>query len=257
MLKALIQGASSSNCIFVAAASKCVYSGSDTTKVSAAKASDSQRTTLLPAILAAANTITPPTMGNQMTKLNRNKTENKQRKPRKKKKKHKHEPAQEDQQADDHGEGVVIEESALHHAYDLREPAHTPRGAVHHHAVDHRDIAALPQGPAGRAAAAGEDRVVEVVETVFAIQQAIDAAEAGLDALGEFGPHHVEVVRERNARERDPHRRRHEAVQNEAHWPGVVLTQLGEDVVRRQHHDAAAEKALEQQRPDVEPARHH
>src|SRR3569832_1279594 len=114
MLKALIQGASSSNCIFVAAASKCVYSGSDTTKVSAAKASDSQRTTLLPAILAAANTNAPPTMGNQMTKLNRGISEKKQKKPKKKKKKHEHKPAQEDQQADDHGEGVVIEESALH-----------------------------------------------------------------------------------------------------------------------------------------------
>src|SRR3569623_3796225 len=90
-----------------------------------------------------------------------------------------HEPAQEDQQDDDHGEGVVIEESALHHAYALREPAHTPRGAVHHHAVDHRDIAALPQGPAGRAAAAGEDRDDEVVAPVFAIQQAIDAADTG------------------------------------------------------------------------------
>src|SRR3569832_1165031 len=105
MLKALIQGASSSNCIFVAAASKCVYSGSDTTKVSAAKASDSQRTTLLPAILAAANTLAPPTISNQMTKLNRGISENMRRWPCLFYWLREHEPAQEDQQAGGRGGG--------------------------------------------------------------------------------------------------------------------------------------------------------
>src|SRR5690349_1257229 len=76
---------------------------------------------------------------------------------------------QQHEDADDHGEGVVVDEAGLQGADNGREPADQARRAVDE-SVDHRHVPALPQAAADETRSAGEKPVVEAIETVFVHQ---------------------------------------------------------------------------------------
>ena len=67
-----------------------------------------------------------------------------------------HEDPEQGEQAQDHGEGIVVQITGLYVAYNAGPPAHRPRRAVNDEPIDKRDITGAPQQIAGGASAAGE-----------------------------------------------------------------------------------------------------
>src|SRR5687767_7931240 len=79
------------------------------------------------------------------------------------------EPESEDDHADQHAEGVLVDEAALEQAHHAREPPHQARAAVHDQAVDHGLVAGAPEALAEVARAGGEEPGVELVEAELAL----------------------------------------------------------------------------------------
>src|SRR5512135_2879450 len=77
------------------------------------------------------------------------------------------------QQTDDHAERVGIDVSGLDEARGARHPADQPRAAVHRNAVDEGDIAPLPEAGPQPPGAAGEHELVDAVEVVLVLEQAV------------------------------------------------------------------------------------
>src|SRR5579859_3402767 len=129
MLKVWIHGVSSTNCMPWAVASKRAYRGSATRKPAIAPARASQRARLAFRSEPVKSTAMPARMGSQMTVLSRVfapmsascEPEREQ---------HEH--------ADDHGEGIVVDQAGLQFARDSGEPAHQPRRAIDEDTVDER-----------------------------------------------------------------------------------------------------------------------
>src|SRR5258706_10080322 len=97
--------------------------------------------------------------------------------------------------AEDHHEGVPVDQPALHQAHHAGEPAHQARGAVHHHAVDGHLVAALPQARADHARALREQPGVELVEAVLALDQGVERAEGCSDFFRQIESYPVQVPR--------------------------------------------------------------
>src|SRR3990172_2107149 len=115
-----------------------------------------------------ASTATPPMIGSQVAMLNkcwlsmRLAVE---------------ENGDQQEQAEDHGEGVVVHVARLDVARDRRPPADHARRAVHRQAVYEFHVADPPQQSTEAARAGGEDGVVELVKAVFAHQDGVGQPE--------------------------------------------------------------------------------
>src|SRR5690606_9662267 len=163
---------------------------------------------------------------------------------------------QQDDEAKDHGEGVVVEASGLHVADDAGDAVDHRRRAVHQQAIDQAGIAALPRQAAELDAAAGEALDPQVVETVLVLE---DAGEQATDRalarpLRQLRPEQVDEGGAGEAGEGQPEHRRGDEVQAEADRglePAVLVVPehlggAGDIVVLRQHGDRAAEEIAEQ-----------
>src|SRR5688500_8734388 len=85
---------------------------------------------------------------------------------------HLHQHRQQDDEAEDHGEGIVVEAAGLDPADDARDAVDDQRRAVDEHAVDEAGIALLPRPAAEPDAAGGEALDPEVVEAVLVLEDA-------------------------------------------------------------------------------------
>src|SRR5262245_42155119 len=102
-------------------------------------------------------------------------------------------PAHADQDAEQHEEGIGIDQAGLDQADHAREPAHDARRAVHCQPVDHGLVAAAPETLAEAARAAGEEPGIQLVEAVLALDQRVQRAEGLGDALRKLGIFSIEV----------------------------------------------------------------
>src|SRR3569832_923734 len=85
-----------------------------------------------------------------------------------------HEPGDDRRRADEHGEGVVIEVTALE-PHDVARDIEHPRGdAVRAEAVDQPAVAALPERVAEPLRRTHENEVVEFVEVPFVEQELVE-----------------------------------------------------------------------------------
>ena len=83
-------------------------------------------------------------------------------------------PGDERRDADQHGEGVVIDVAGLQPHDVARHVDDARRDAVRPEAVDDAAVAALPEQPAEPEGRAHEDEVVELVEIPFVEQEAVE-----------------------------------------------------------------------------------
>src|ERR1700730_12634791 len=160
------------------------------------------------------------------------------------------EPADQQRQADHHPERVTIEVTALHATQQAPDPAHRCRAAVDHRAVDQRLIAPLPQAHPDEPRERGEDLLIEPVEVVFVREYAVQPAEgadADRGARPLRPPQEAGPGRSRPG-EREPERRRRQAVQCELHRTAEVGSERADDVVPGEHQDRMPEVAAEQHR---------
>src|SRR5690606_25978585 len=92
-----------------------------------------------------------------------------------------HQHRQHGDEAEDHGEGVVVEASGLHVADDAGDAVDHRGRAVHQQPVDQAGIGALPRQAAELDAAAGEALDPQVVEAVLVLE---DAGQETADGAG-------------------------------------------------------------------------
>src|SRR5690606_30682118 len=88
---------------------------------------------------------------------------------------------QQQEDADDHGKRVMIDQARLQQAHHRGQTTDQPCGAVDEETVDELHVADLPQPAADAAHTAGKDALVEAVEAVLVLENAIKAAEARLE----------------------------------------------------------------------------
>src|SRR5207248_1012287 len=86
-------------------------------------------------------------------------------------------PSDQGDDADQHGEGVVVDIAGLQPACFPRQFAGRSRDAVGPEPVDDRRIAGLPQPLAERESGAHEEPVIELVEVPFVEEKQIDGPE--------------------------------------------------------------------------------
>src|SRR5687768_13418929 len=169
-----IHGRLSPNCIAALVASRPVNSG--TLSASVSSATSSANIFACSARRSPNSSVSaPPAIGSQISRLSRGKaggigsslsfsTA----------------PGQHGQQrdeAEDHGEGVVVEVAGLQVAQQRRGAVDDHGGAVDQDAVDQAGVAALAREPAEAEAAAREAADPQVVEAVLVLEQAHDRRE--------------------------------------------------------------------------------
>src|SRR5688572_1911392 len=86
---------------------------------------------------------------------------------------HLHQHRQQDDEAEDHGEGIVVEAAVLHAADDAGDAVDDERGAVDEDPVDQAGVALLPRPAAELHATGGDALDPQIVEAVLVL---VDAA---------------------------------------------------------------------------------
>src|SRR5687768_2019458 len=237
-----IHSARSTNCMPEAASSKWRNSGSVTTKPASAPASAIQRAAAASRSRPTARTARPATIGTQtaserygvITCLSVK-------------------PGKQCEDADDHRERVVVDVTGLDVPQQRRAPADGARRSVDEEPVDDRAIADVRQERSKLPCPGAEDDFIETVEVVLVVQQRVDRAEPAADAFRECRIDDVAVIRRGDAGDREPERRRRQAVQHERGRAVPVGAKPGEHVVRGQNGNRVAEVAAEQHRLDMRP----
>ena len=104
-----------------------------------------------------------------------------------------HEPGDERGDADQHGEGVVVEIAGLQPDDIARHVEHARGDAVGPEAVDDEAVAALPEQPAEPHRRADKEEVVDAVEVPGVEQEAIEHALIARERRGDIGPADIEL----------------------------------------------------------------
>src|SRR5688572_32644070 len=124
-------------------------------------------------------------------------------------------PAEQQRQADDHGEGIVVEIAGLDAAHDVCERRDGPGAAIDQPPVDYSLVAAPPEASAEVAHASRHHVLVEPVEVVLVHEQPVRAREARSDAVGQVRAPQVKVPGGSDAAERQVDGGAPERVQDE------------------------------------------
>src|SRR5512133_3548175 len=138
-------------------------------------------------------------------------------------------PGDENQHADQHGEGVVEDVAGLQPYRAAGDPHGGGGDAVGPDPVDQRPVPTLPQAPPESERRPHEDGVVELVEVPLVQQEPVDRLEALGQQAGQVGRRDVQNVRERDAGEAHDQRQ-------ELH-PQRNLVGVLERRMPRQHED--------------------
>src|SRR5258708_39567016 len=116
-------------------------------------------------------------------------------------------PAGDQDDADQHGEGVMIDIARLQRRAAPRQAARDGGDAVGGEAVDDCAVAALPQGAADAQRRPHEQPVIELVEIPFVVEEEIDRPQRARQRARQFGAADIEEIGDRDAGEADDQRR--------------------------------------------------
>src|SRR5215831_3693025 len=166
-----------------------------TAKPATAPTSASQRATGASLSRFTASTITPATIGTQIERLRYGSMRAARLAP--------DPPGQQREDADDHGEGVVIDVPRLDVPQQRRGQLDDLRRAVHEEAVDDRAVADVGEQRADAPEAAGEEPVVEAVDVVVVREELVERPAALAQHRGQLGPADVQVPGGGDASERE------------------------------------------------------
>ncbi len=151
----------------------------------------------------------------------------------------------------------MVEIAALYPAQGIGQHAHRARGTVHRDAVDEGPVTHYPEHLAHQLAAVGEEPLVELVETVLAVEHHVEPIEADAQVLGDLRLPHVDVPGNRHPGHGQPEGQRQQAVHDEGFRTLEVVADLAQGVVHVGDLQHALEEVSEEHGFDGVPADDH